>query len=204
MKYPSNTSHKQVRSWNWRLLIFAIVISIVASVGLRLFIRAYIFQAFKVPSGAMKPTLLIGDNIIVDKLPLNLNHFKRGDIIVFEYPRDPSKVMAKRIIGLPSETIEIRDKALFVNDKFLEEDYVVFTDHHIFTKDVNGRDNFGPITIPANQIFVLGDNRDESFDSRFWGFIDLNKVIGKVTRIYWSWDKEISQVRWDRIGQAVH
>jgi signal peptidase I len=204
MKNTSNFSYKPQKSWNWKLLIFVIVFSIIVSAGSRIFVRAYIFQSFKVPSSSMKPTLLVGDNIFVNKLSLDPNKFERGDIIVFEYPKDPSKVMVKRVIGLPGDIIEIRDKALFVNDNFFEEDYVVHADQHIFTKDLNERNNFGPITIPANYIFVLGDNRDASFDSRFWGFVEVSKVEGKVNRIYWSWDEENSRVRWERIGDTVH
>lgn len=191
MKQPSKFSYRPQKSRNWKSLILVIVISIIVSFGSRSCRRAY---TFKVPSGAMKPTLLIGDYIIVNRLPQNLIKIERGDIVVFDCPKDPSVVIAKRVVGLPGDIIEIRDKALSVNNDFVEEYYIIYIDQYIFTKDINERDNFGPITIPDNNIFVLGDNRDASIDSRFWGFVELSKVKGKVTRIYWSWDKENSQV----------
>jgi len=156
------------------------------------------------PSGSMKPTLLVGDHILADKFPLNLDKIERGDIIVFVYPPDPRKDFVKRVVGLPGETIEIRDRELYIDGNLLEENYVLHIDNHIFPADVNSRDNFGPIRVPENSLFVLGDNREASYDSRFWGFVELTKVKGKVTKIYWSWDKENSQVRWERIGKTVN
>jgi len=152
----------------------------------------------------MKPTLLVGDHILADKFPLNLDKIERGDIIVFVYPPDPRKDFVKRVVGLPGETIEIRDRELYIDGNLLEENYVLHIDNHIFPADVNSRDNFGPIRVPENSLFVLGDNREASYDSRFWGFVELTKVKGKVTKIYWSWDKENSQVRWERIGKTVN
>lgn len=186
-----------------------IIISILAAgcvlyITLPLLIRTYIFQAYKMPSGSMKPTLLVGDHILADKFPLNLDKIERGDIIVFVYPPDPRKDFVKRVVGLPGETIEIRDRELYIDGNLLEENYVLHIDNHIFPADVNSRDNFGPIRVPENSLFVLGDNREASYDSRFWGFVELTKVKGKVTKIYWSWDKENSQVRWDRIGKTVN
>jgi len=140
----------------------------------------------------------------VDKLPKARDNIKRGDIIVFSYPPDPRKDFIKRAIGLPGDLIELRDKEIYINNSPLKENYVIHTDKNIIPAGGKPRDNFGPIRIPNDSVFVLGDNRDASFDSRFWGSVDINKVKGKVTRIYWSWDKEISQVRWDRIGQTVH
>jgi len=99
---------------------------------------------------------------------------------------------------------EIRDKEIYVNNNPLKEDYVIHTDKNIIPAGVRPRDNFGPLRVPHDSVFVLGDNRDASFDSRFWGVVELSKVKGKVTKIYWSWDKKNSQVRWDRIGQTVH
>ncbi len=167
-------------------------------------LRTFVVQAFKIASGAMKPTLLVGDHILVNKLPKTTDQIERGDIIVFQYPPDPRKDFIKRVVGLPGDLFEIRDKEIYVNNNPLKEGYVIHTDKNIIPAGVKPRDNFGPISIPENFLFVLGDNRDASFDSRFWGFVDLSKVKGKVTKIYWSWDKENSQVRWDRIGHTVH
>jgi signal peptidase I len=155
------------------------------------------------PSGSMKPTLLVGDHILVNKLPKSSDKIKRGDIIVFVYPPDPRKDFIKRVIGLPGDLFEIRDKQIFVNNNLLKEGYVIHTDKNIIPASVRPRDNFGPLRVSNGSLFVLGDNRDASFDSRFWGLVEISKIKGKVTKIYWSWDKENSQVRWDRIGQTV-
>ena len=152
----------------------------------------------------MKPTLLVGDHILVGKLLKNFDEIERGDIVVFVYPPDPRKDFVKRVIGLPGDLIEIIDKELYINERLFKEIYVIHTDDHIFPAKINSRDNFGPIRVPEDSLFVLGDNRDASFDSRFWGFVELSMVKGKVTRIYWSWDKQNSQVRWNRIGLTVH
>jgi signal peptidase I len=117
---------------------------------------------------------------------------------------DTYKDFLKRVIGLPGDLIEIKDKEIYVNKNLFNEDYVIHTDKNIIPAGVRPRDNLGPLRVPHDSLFVLGDNRDASFDSRFWGFVDLGKVKGKVTRIYWSWDEKKSQVRWDRIGDTVH
>jgi signal peptidase I len=152
----------------------------------------------------MKPTLLVGDHILVNKLPNSTDQIERGDIIVFPYPPDPRKDFLKRVVGLPGDLFEIRDKEIYINNHPLQEGYIIHTDKNIIPAEVRPRDNFGPLNVPPDSVFVLGDNRDESFDSRYWGIVELNKVKGKVTKIYWSWDKENSQVRWIRIGQTVH
>lgn len=152
----------------------------------------------------MKPTLLVGDYILVDKRMTNQGKIKRGDVVVFPYPEKPSKNFVKRVVGLGAEVIEIRDKQVYINDVPLDEPYKINVDKRIFPRESQVRDNLGPIHIPENSLFVMGDNRDESNDSRFWGFVEIDKVQGKVTEIYWSWDKENFKVRWDRIGLKVH
>jgi signal peptidase I len=190
------------RKW---IVIFSLVAAVcILAILSPFFIRTYIIQAYKIPAGSMKPTLLAGDHILVDKLPKNLDEIERGDIVVFVYPPDPRKDFVKRVIGLPNDLIEIRDKALYVNENLFQEDYAIHIDTNIIPARIRPRDNLGPIRVPENALFVLGDNRDASFDSRFWGFVDLSKVKGKVTKIYWSWDNENFKVRWDRIGQNVH
>ncbi len=194
--------NRSKKSW---ILIFAILaLSCILFVLAPFLLRTFVVQAFKIPAGSMKPTLLVGDHILVDKLPKKLDKIERGDIVVFVFPPDPRKDFVKRVIGLPNDLIEIRDKALYVNESLFNENYVIHTDDHMFPSKINPRDNFGPIIVPDNSLFVLGDNRDASFDSRFWGAVDLSKVKGKVTKIYWSWDEKKSQVRWDRIGETVH
>jgi signal peptidase I len=189
--------------------------AILVAVLLALFIRTFIVQAFKIPSGSMKQTLQIGDHILVNKfiygvkLPflqkviIPLKTPQRGDIIVFKFPVEPEKDFIKRVVGIPGDTIEGRDKQIFVNNQPVVEQYAIQTDPHIYPKGMQTRDNFGPITVPENALFVMGDNRDQSFDSRFWGFVDMKVVSGKAFMIYWSWDKDNFGVRWDRIFQIL-
>ena len=189
--------------------------AILVAILLALFIRTFIVQAFKIPSGSMKQTLQIGDHILVNKfvygvkLPfmqkviIPVKTPRRGDIIVFKFPVEPEKDFIKRVVGIPGDVVEGRDKQIFVNDKPLVEKYAVQTDPHVYPKGMQTRDNFGPITVPENALFVMGDNRDQSFDSRFWGFVDMKVVSGKAFMIYWSWDKDNFGVRWGRIGQML-
>ena len=189
--------------------------AILVAIVIALFIRTFVVQAFKIPSGSMKQTLQIGDHILVNKfiygvkVPylhetiIPLKKPRRGDIIVFKYPVDPHKDFIKRVIGIPGDEIEIRDKKLYVNQKRVNHDYGVYTDSRILSANVRPRDNFGPVTVPQHSLFVMGDNRDESFDSRFWGFVDYKALNGKAFIIYWSWDKENFGVRWDRLGQIL-
>jgi signal peptidase I len=189
--------------------------AILVAIVIALFIRTFVVQAFKIPSGSMKQTLQIGDHILVNKfiygikIPylrktiVPLKKPRRGDIIVFKYPVDPDKDFIKRVIGIPGDEIQIRDKKLFVNQKQVNHEYGVYTDSRILSAKVRPRDNFGPITVPDRSLFVMGDNRDESFDSRFWGFVDYKALNGKAFIIYWSWDKENFGVRWGRLGQIL-
>ena len=207
----TGTESEYARKGVLRENIEAILVAIVIA----LFIRTFVVQAFKIPSGSMKQTLQIGDHILVNKfiygikipyLRKNIVPLKkpqRGDIVVFKYPVDPDKDFIKRVIGIPGDEIEIRDKMLFVNKKRINHDYGVYTDSRILSANVRPRDNFGPITVPERSLFVMGDNRDESFDSRFWGFVDYKALNGKAFIIYWSWDKENFGVRWCRLGQIL-
>ena len=208
-----NSSKKAIKpkKSNLRENIEAITLAII----LALFIRAFIVQAFKIPSGSMKNTLQIGDHILVNKfiygvkLPFTSTTIipyknpQRGDIVVFKFKEDPKKDFIKRTIGVPGDVIEIRNKELYVNKKRLEQDYAIYTDLHIIPKAMQPRDNFGPVTVPENSLFVMGDNRDHSFDSRFWGFVDLKDVKGRAFIIYWSWDNDNFGVRWNRIGKIL-
>ena len=189
--------------------------AILVAIVIALFIRTFVVQAFKIPSGSMKQTLQIGDHILVNKfiygvrIPyvrksiIPLKKPQRGDIIVFKYPVDPHKDFIKRVIGIPGDKIEIRNKKLYVNQEQVNDDYGVYTDSRILSANIRPRDNFGPVTVPEKSLFVMGDNRDESFDSRFWGFVDYKALNGKAFIIYWSWDKENFGVRWDRLGQIL-
>jgi len=189
--------------------------AILVAILIALFIRTFVVQAFKIPSGSMKQTLQIGDHILVNKfifgvkIPywnktiLPLKTPQRGDIIVFKYPVDPSKDFIKRVIGVGGDVVESRDKQLYVNQKQVNHDFGVHTDPRILSGVNKPRDNFGPLTVPEDKLFVMGDNRDESYDSRFWGFVDLKAVNGKAFIIYWLWDKQNFGVRWKRLGQIL-
>jgi len=209
-KNPSKKEIKPKKS-SLRENIEAIILAII----LALFVRTFIIQAFKIPSGSMKNTLQIGDHILVNKfiygvkLPFTMTTIipykkpQRGDIVVFKFKEEPKKDFIKRTIGVPGDVIEIRNKELYVNKKRLEQDYAIYTDLHIIPKAMQPRDNLGPITVPEDSIFVMGDNRDHSYDSRFWGFVDLKDVKGKAFIIYWSWDNDNFGVRWGRIGKIL-
>jgi len=189
--------------------------AIAVAVVLALFIRTFVVQAFKIPSGSMKPTLLIGDHILVnkfiygikipfwDKIIVPIKKPERGDIVVFKFPEDPSKDFIKRVIGIGGDVIEIRNKQLYVNGKRMETHYGVHLDSSIISGSLQPRDNLGPIKVPPDSLFVMGDNRDHSYDSRFWGFVRLKALKGKAFIIYWSWDKDDFGVRWSRIGDLL-
>lgn len=180
---------------------------------LALFIREFVVQAFKIPSGSMIPTLLVGDHILVNKfiygvrMPLTgrvlipVKEPARNDIIVFKYPLNPSQDFIKRVVGLPGDSVEIINKKVYINGKPLEHDRGVFLDDSIMETGV--RDNFGPVTVPEHSLFVMGDNRDNSADSRFWRFVDYKSIKGKAFILYWSWDSEAFAVRWNRIGHLI-
>lgn len=190
--------------------------AILMAIVIAFFIRTFIIQAYKIPSGSMKPTLLIGDHILVSKfnygvrLPfirstlIPVGTPKQGDIVVFIYPEDRSKDFIKRLIGVPGDTIEIRDKNIILNGVPYKDSHGVYVDNLVIPGAVQPRDNFGPVTVPEGSLFVMGDNRDESYDSRFWGFVNMKDVLGKALIIYWSWDQEDHGIRWRRIGKILH
>ena len=190
--------------------------AILLAIVIAFFIRTFVIQAYKIPSGSMKPTLLIGDHILVSKfnygirLPLVRSTLipvgtpKRGDIVVFIYPEDRSKDFIKRLIGLPGDVIEIRNKNILLNGLPWSDTRGVYVDNLIIPGAVQPRDNFGPVTVPEGSLFVMGDNRDESYDSRFWGFVPMKDVLGKALIIYWSWNQENHGVRLGRIGSILH
>jgi signal peptidase I len=190
--------------------------AILVAVVLALFIRTFVVQAFKIPSGSMKQTLLIGDHILVNKfiygvkIPflgttvIPVKNPQRGDIIVFQYPEDPKKDFIKRVIGVAGDVVEIRNKQVFINNEPVNHRFAVYTDPRTIKHGLQKqRDNWGPKKVPSNSLFVMGDNRDQSLDSRYWGFVDLSAVKGKAFIIYWSWNKENSGVRWKRLGQIL-
>jgi signal peptidase I len=194
--------------------------SICVAVILAFFVRTFVVQAFKIPSGSMEPNLLIGDHLLVNKfvaaptltrvedtlLPIEAIH--RADVIVFKHPKMPERDLIKRTIGLPGETIELRDRRVYINGKPLDEPYA----HFLFkdTADVapgDVRRNFGPVTVPAGQYFMMGDNRDNSEDSRYWGFLPREYMKGKALFLYVSFgagEGSVANVRWARILRQIH
>ena len=188
--------------------------AIITALILALIIRAYVIQAFKIPSGSMVPTLLIGDHILVnkfiygtkipfsDKQVLMFKKPARGDIIVFKYPENPRKDFIKRVVGIENDKIESRNKKIYVNGKAVIEPYAYHFDSNIRPGGNDPRDNFGPLIVPKGKVFVMGDNRDQSYDSRYWGFVDLKEIKGKALIIYWSWDP-YKWLRLSRIGRLV-
>jgi signal peptidase I len=210
-----------------------------------LVIRAFLVQAFSIPSGSMQPTLLIGDYLLVNKFTYGIRNPltnkvwipmgtpQRGDVVVFIYPQDPSKDYIKRVIGLPGDRIQIVNKKVLINGKVYETPQAVNDDPLVIPPPQGpsqpGRDNMGPVTVPANSYFVMGDNRDHSYDSRFWGFVPMDAFRGKALIIYFSWqgpsgepfipallgglkglvfhlswNSEDFRLRWDRIGRLIH
>ncbi len=169
------------------------------AVLLALFIRTFVVQAFKIPSGSMEPTLLVGDHILVNKfiygvkLPfirktiIPVSKPDRGDVIVFIYPVDPGKDFIKRVIGIPGDKVEIIDEKLFINDRPYPDDFGVYTKRSGHTVNPGTKYNYGPVTVPEGGYLVMGDNRDHSYDGRFWGFVPESSIKGEAFMIYWSW-----------------
>lgn len=219
----------------WMKTLKEYVEAFAVALVLALFIRAFVVQAFKIPSGSMLETLQIGDHLLVNKflygiktpftdsILVKVSDPQFQDIIVFEYPEDPDKDFIKRIIGLPGDTIELRDKDVYRNGQKLSEPYVQHVDSTVFpslenilhkkiaqeeyfkVKDPHQfkRDTMPPITVPEGQYFVMGDNRDSSHDSRWWGFVKREAIKGKAFILYWSWDGP-TNIRFGRIGKLVH
>ncbi|MFT4570539.1 MAG: signal peptidase I [Hyphomicrobiaceae bacterium] len=189
--------------------------AILLAVALALFIRTFVVQAFKIPSGSMLPTLLVGDHLLVNKLlygiripfvgkrVLQVYEPERDDIVVFIFPDDRNKDFIKRVQGVPGEKLEIRDKVLYINGEVVEDAFAHFPkDSRVRPGAI--RDNFGPIVIPAGEVFVMGDNRDYSHDSRFWGTVPIDDIRGKAFVLYFSWDSEAFSPRWGRTGMLLH
>lgn len=195
-------------------LLLAIILTVV--------IRSFVIQAFRIPTGSMEDTLAVGDFLFVNKflygakvpmlearLPA-IRDPQPGDILVFRYPRDPSKDFIKRCVAVEGQTIEIRNKRIYLNGVPQNEPYVKFTDPTIRNGRLDPRDNLAPQKVPPGHVFMVGDNRDNSHDSRYWGFLDRDLIKGKAMFIYWSWDPEhrvfslIPTPRWSRIGHIIH
>ena len=215
-KQPKEKSKEATKS-KVQEYIEAIIIAILIAVV----IRTFIVQAYKIPSRSMVPTLLVGDHLLVNKfiygvkipvirrIIVPITDPKRGDIIVFIYPNDRTKDYIKRVIGVGGDKIEIKNKNIFINDQPYKDAFGIYSDDTTYPAIMQPRDNFGPVTVPRGSLFVMGDNRDESADSRFWGFVDLKDVEGKALLIYWSWNSEeqdnlLKKIRWQRLGNLLH
>jgi signal peptidase I len=204
---------------------FALIMAVV--------MRSSIVQAYVIPSGSMIPTLQMGDHILVNKLRYGLRipdsilglqvpgvplgHYlyrfepvQREDVIVFVSPVDPGIDLIKRVIAIPGDTVMVKNGRIFLNGRAMDDPHAYFQVPEqnrtpIDMKDP--RDNFGPVTVPPGKLFTMGDNRDNSFDSRYWGFADMNAVEGRAILVYWSWDSTapttIPPVRWRRFGHLI-
>ena len=195
--------------------------SIVIAVILALFIRTFVVQAFKIPTGSMEETLLIGDHLLVNKFVfgpaatgaeralLPIGTIRRRDVLVFKYPEEPERDFIKRVIGLPGDTVELREKKVYINGTPVDEPYVHFLSppsgpsefHEVTSADV--RERYGPVTVPPDHYFMMGDNRDNSQDSRYWGFLPRENIKGKSLVIYWSYQAEREDYQDESAGATV-
>ncbi|MBM3301125.1 MAG: signal peptidase I [Deltaproteobacteria bacterium] len=186
----------------------------VVAVVLAILIRALLVQAFKIPSGSMIPTLLVGDHILVNKLVYGiripfttlrwprLSEPKRGDVIVFVYPEDRTKDFIKRVVAGGGETVEIRNKQVYIDGKPVASPYARFLTNTVIPGELSPRDNMAPIRVPEGQLFVMGDNRDASHDSRWWKFVPVEDVKGEAFLIYYSAENLLG-IRWNRIFNVI-
>jgi len=183
---------------------------------LALVIRTFVVQAFKIPSGSMLPTLQIGDHILVNKfiygprfeIPLTqislgqlpgLRKPHPGDVVVFIWPKDRAKDFIKRVVAVEGETIEVHDRQISINGAPRDDPHATWANQR-----TGPNDRYGPFTVPPGYVFVMGDNRDQSYDSRFWGPVPMSDIKGQALIIYWSWDGPDRWVRWERIGRLVY
>jgi signal peptidase I len=202
--------------------------SIVVAVILALFIRTFVVQAFKIPTGSMEPNLLIGDHLLVNKFVfaptatgveravMPVRPIERGDVVVFKYPEDPERDFIKRIVGLPGETIEVKGTQVLVNGAAIAQPFAHFLLPHDPAAPLNEgdpRERFGPVTVPAGHYFAMGDNRDNSQDSRYWGFLPGHFIKGRALMIYWSFATGdggsavtglVAGTRWSRLLHQIH
>jgi signal peptidase I len=196
--------------------------AIVLAVILTVVIRGLVIQAFRIPTGSMEDTLQVGDFLFVNKMIYGseidigwqgqrfvyfrfpaIREPKQGDIIVFRFPEDPARDFIKRCVAVGGQEVEIRDKVLYVDGKPREEPYVVHKDPRVIPRETTQRDNFGPYVVPQGHLFMMGDNRDNSHDSRFWGALPRNLVKGQAMILYWSWDEDRRMPRFERLLRPV-
>ena len=178
-------------------------------------LRVLVLQSYKSTTRYMGETLAVGDYFLVNKfiygrkIPFTDTRFfgirepRRGDVIVFEYPEDPGKDFVMRVVGIPGDSVEGTDKKVYVNGQLYINPHEIHREKDVVPREQNPRDNFGPVRVPANALFVMGDNRDRSFDSRFWGCLPYGRIKGLAFIKYWSWDPEQQRIRWGDIGKRI-
>lgn len=180
-----------------------------------LLLRTLVLQSYKSTTHYMSETLTDGDYFLVNKfifgrtIPftdirfISLREPRRGDVIVFEYPEDPEKDFVMRVVGIPGDEVEGRNKSIYINGKPEYLSRAVHREEETIPRERNPRDNFGPVKVPVHALFVMGDNRDQSYDSRFWGCVGFGRIKGLVFFRYWSWDSKEKRVRWENIGKRI-
>ncbi len=244
LKGVAQAGHQEKAKPTWMESLWENVKSLAYVLVAVLLIRAVVVEATVVPTGSMQNTILIGDHLFLDKIlygpqiPFTdyhfpaIRHYKRGDVVAFRYPVDPSVVFVKRLIGMPGDTIQVKQKKLYVNGELLHEPCVIHRDSQIYPdseyipREARIRDNFGPVTVPPDHYFMLGDNRDESLDGRYWGFVPDANMVGEPMFVYWSYDAPTSvwtssdlsdriegdlgivfhfftRTRWSRMGKVI-
>jgi signal peptidase I len=193
----------RVTPGRWYLYLGLVIIVSGLSASESAVSRRFFFKTYKIPAGSMEPTLLIGDFINVDRRARTPD---RGDVIVFEFPPDPTKEFVKRVVAIGGDSVQVRNGIVYLNGVRMSDPHARLEAAPQDRSPVSPRDNFGPVSVPTGKLFVLGDNRDRSYDSRFWGFVDNTDIQGRVVFIYWSWDLKsnaATRVRWQRIGMSV-
>ncbi len=198
-----NSTDYALKTYN-KLYIYIAVVALFGTINYfnSEYVKNNVIESFKFSSGSMTPTILIGDHIIADRSQSARNP-KRGDIVVFEYPENPEKNFLKRVVAIGGDRVELRNATLYVNGTAVSELYIKQPESNDNAPHSLSGSNYGPVVVPDNSYFVLGDNRDNSQDSRYFGFISRDKIKGTVRNIYWSWDRSNHAVRWDRIGMQI-
>lgn len=200
-KNKSEYTLKFYNKWYCYLIILIVDVFMLSPLY-KLPIKTFISKGYRNPSVSMAPTLQPGDYFLSNNYIYRFQEPKRGDIVVFKSPKGEKKEFVKRIVAIGGDIVEIKSKILYINNKPVDEPYKVISDQNVITSEQNQRDNLKPIEVPDDSYFVLGDNRDFSFDSRFFGLINSNSIKGKVSSIYFSWDMDGFKCRWNRIGNT--